>query len=58
VLGALFLGVVKNALPVIGVSPFWQMAISGTVIILAVAFNARAERQKGRIILKAAEARS
>ena len=30
VLGALFLGVIKNALPVINVSPFWQMAISGT----------------------------
>lgn len=55
VLGALFLGIVKNALPVIGVSPFWQMAISGAVIILAVAFNARAERKKGRIILKSAE---
>ena len=55
VLGALFLGVVKNALPVIGVSPFWQMAISGAVIIIAVAFNARAERKKGRIILKSAE---
>ncbi len=57
VLGALFLGVMKNALPVIGVSPFWQMAISGAVIIIAVAFNARAERKKGRIILKSAEAR-
>jgi rhamnose transport system permease protein len=56
VLGALFLGVMKNALPVIGVSPFWQMAISGAVIIIAVAFNARAERKKGRIILKSAEA--
>jgi rhamnose transport system permease protein len=55
VLGALFLGVMKNALPVIGVSPFWQMAISGAVIIIAVAFNARAERKKGRIILKSAE---
>jgi rhamnose transport system permease protein len=55
VLGALFLGIVKNALPVIGVSPFWQMAISGAVIIIAVAFNARAERTKGRIILKSAE---
>lgn len=55
VLGALFLGIVKNALPVIGVSPFWQMAISGAVIIIAVAFNARAERKKGRIILKSAE---
>jgi len=55
VLGALFLGIIKNALPVINVSPFWQLAISGTVIIIAVAFNARAERKKGRVILKQAE---
>jgi len=52
VLGALFLGVIKNALPVIGISPFAQMAISGVVIILAVVFNARAEKKKGRIILR------
>ncbi|MCM2292343.1 ABC transporter permease [Allorhizobium sp. BGMRC 0089] len=51
-LGALFLGVIKNALPVIGISPFAQMAISGFVIVLAVVFNARAERRKGRIILR------
>ncbi|WMT92397.1 ABC transporter permease [Pelagibacterium sp. H642] len=56
VLGALFLGIVANALPVIDVSPFAQMAISGTVIIIAVIFNARAERKKGRIILRKAEA--
>jgi rhamnose transport system permease protein len=56
VLGALFLGVIKNALPVIGVSPFWQLAISGLAIILAVGFNARHGRIKGRIILKSAEA--
>lgn len=55
VLGALFLGVIKNALPVIDISPFWQLAISGTAIIVAVAFNARAERRKGRVILKRAE---
>lgn len=55
VLGALFLGVIKNALPVINVSPFWQLAISGLAIIVAVAFNARAERRKGRVILKRAE---
>jgi rhamnose transport system permease protein len=55
VLGALFLGVIKNALPVINISPFWQLAISGTVIIIAVAFNARAERKQGRVILKRAE---
>ncbi|MGI6247477.1 MAG: ABC transporter permease [Pseudochelatococcus sp.] len=55
ILGALFLGVIKNALPVAGVSPFWQMAISGAAILLAVAFNARSERRQGRIILKSAE---
>ncbi len=56
VLGALFLGVIKHALPVVGISPFWQLAISGSAIILAVAFNARQGRKAGRIILKSAEA--
>lgn len=51
-LGALFLGVINSALPVINISPFWQMAISGFAIILAVVLNARAEKQKGRIILR------
>ncbi|MBY6048450.1 ABC transporter permease [Vannielia litorea] len=54
-LGALFLGVIKNALPVVDISPFWQLAISGAAIIIAVAVNARAARVKGRIILKSAE---
>ncbi|MCV6823459.1 MULTISPECIES: ABC transporter permease [Halocynthiibacter] len=54
-LGALFLGVVKNALPVVDVSPFWQLAISGAAIIIAVAFNAKSGRSKGRVILKSAE---
>ncbi|QMU58205.1 MAG: ABC transporter permease [Boseongicola sp.] len=58
VLGALFLGVIKNALPVINVSPFWQLAISGSAIIIAVALNARSSRVKGRIILKQAEQKS
>lgn len=55
VLGALFLGIIKNALPVVDISPFWQLAISGSAIIIAVAVNARSERKKGRIILKKAE---
>lgn len=55
VLGALFLGVIKNALPVVDISPFWQLAISGGAIIIAVALNAQANRKKGRIILKRAE---
>ncbi len=55
VLGALFLGVMKNALPVVNISPFWQLFISGAAIIIAVALNARSTRTKGRIILKSAE---
>ncbi|WP_300038812.1 ABC transporter permease [uncultured Roseobacter sp.] len=54
-LGALFLGIIKNALPVVDISPFWQLAISGGAIIVAVALNAQANREKGRIILKRAE---
>lgn len=55
VLGALFLGIISNALPVINISPFWQMAISGSAIIFAIVLNARSERKQGRIILKKAE---
>ncbi len=54
VLGALFLGVINTALPVINVSPFWQLAISGAAILLAVVLNARGERKEGRIILRKA----
>lgn len=54
-LGALFLGIISNALPVVNISPFWQLAISGGAIIIAVALNAQASRDKGRIILKQAE---
>jgi rhamnose transport system permease protein len=51
VLGALFLGVVVNALPVMQVSPFWQMAIAGAVILGAVVLNARAEARPEKLIL-------
>lgn len=50
--GALFLGVINNALPVIGISPFWQMAISGAVIVIAVLLNERGNTRKGRLILR------
>ncbi|MCW5222149.1 ABC transporter permease [Verminephrobacter aporrectodeae] len=51
-LGVLFIGVVNGALPVIQVSPFWQQAISGAVILVSVALNARAQRRCGRQILE------
>ena len=54
VLGALFLGVVKNALPVMHISPFWQLAISGVAILGAVIINAGRERRTGRLILREA----
>jgi rhamnose transport system permease protein len=56
VLGALFLGVIKNALPVVNISPFWQLAISGAAILIAVAANSRAEGRVRRNILRNMEA--
>jgi len=50
-LGALFLGIVNTALPVLQITPFWQMAISGAVILAAVVINARAERSPDKLIL-------
>ena len=50
--GALFLGIINNALPVIGISPFWQMAMSGAVIVVAVLLNERGNKRKGRLILR------
>lgn len=50
-LGALFIGVIVNALPVMQVSPFWQMLISGAVILVAVVVNARAELRPDKLIL-------
>jgi rhamnose transport system permease protein len=51
-LGCLFLGVIKNALPLLAVSPFWQMAISGAVIVTAAVLNAAGARgpQRQRIL--------
>jgi rhamnose transport system permease protein len=56
VLGALFLGLIKNALPVMHISPFWQLGISGAVIVVAVLINLRSERGSRRLILKNSEA--
>ncbi len=39
VLGAIFLGIINNALPVVTFSPFYQMTIQGFVIIFAIVAN-------------------
>lgn len=51
VLGALFLAVINNALPIVKVSPFWQSALTGIVILTAVLLNARGKKNTGRQIL-------
>jgi rhamnose transport system permease protein len=51
VLGALFLTVIGNALPVLQVSPFWQSALTGLVILIAVLINARGAGRRSRQIL-------
>jgi rhamnose transport system permease protein len=50
-LGALFLTVIGNALPVLQVSPFWQSALTGLVILAAVLINARGAGKRSRQIL-------
>lgn len=50
-LGALFIGVIVNALPTMQVSPFWQMAVAGAAILAAVIINARAEAHPDKLIL-------
>ncbi len=52
VLGCLFIGVIKNALPLVGVSPFWQMGINGLVIVIAALLSAKRIDAK-RAILEA-----
>ena len=44
VLGAVLLGILNNALPMIDVSPFWQMFIQGAIILIAVLINAMVKR--------------
>ncbi|MBM0103871.1 ABC transporter permease [Steroidobacter sp. S1-65] len=50
VLGCLFIGIIRNALPLIGVSPFWQMGINGLVIVIAAVLSARRREDKRAIL--------
>jgi rhamnose transport system permease protein len=52
VLGALFLGIVNNALTVINLSPFYQMAIQGFVILAAIVANTAVDRRNQAAMLR------
>lgn len=54
-LGVIFLGMVNVALPILGVSAFWQSAIYGAVILLALVID-RSVRQRGVASLRLARA--
>lgn len=45
VLGTLLLGVIANALNLTGISPFWQPAVTGAVILAAVGVDAAQRRR-------------
>ncbi|MDR3497144.1 MAG: ABC transporter permease [Ancalomicrobiaceae bacterium] len=46
VLGTLLLGIIANALNLIGVSPFWQPAVTGAVILVAVGLDSYQRKQR------------
>lgn len=52
ILGALFLGIINNALPVINLSPFYQMFIQGAVVLAAMFFNTMMDKRQEKQILK------
>jgi rhamnose transport system permease protein len=51
VLGVILFGILANALPLINVSPFWQQAIQGFVILVAIITNVLIKRNNDRTVL-------
>jgi rhamnose transport system permease protein len=52
ILGTILFGILNNALPLIDVSPFWQQAIQGIVILAAVLTNVLVKRNSQRMALR------
>lgn len=44
ILGAMLIGILNNALPLMNVSPFWQKGIEGSIILVAVLLNVMVKR--------------
>ncbi len=51
ILGALFLGIINNALPVINLSPFYQMFIQGFIVLFAMLINTLSARHNEKMLL-------
>lgn len=52
ILGALFIGILNNALPMIHISTFWQNFIEGIIILFAVLMDIFVKRQNVKTALK------
>ncbi|MDR1419136.1 MAG: ABC transporter permease [Treponema sp.] len=52
VLGVILFGILANALPLVKVSPFWQQAIQGFVILAAIITNVLIKRNNDRAVLR------
>ncbi|MCF6336266.1 MAG: ABC transporter permease [Spirochaetales bacterium] len=51
ILGALFLGILTNALPVVHLSPFYQLGLQGVVILGAMIVNSVSEKRNEKKLL-------
>ena len=51
IVGALFLGIINNALPVINFSPFYQMLIQGVIVLGAMYLNTMMDNRKEKQLL-------
>jgi rhamnose transport system permease protein len=53
-LGALLLGMIQNALILVNISPFWQLAVQGLLILLAVVSDSSIQQRVRRTIRRVA----
>jgi len=53
-LGALLLGVIQNGLTLSGISPFWQLAVQGFLILLAVVSDSAIQQRVKQTVIRGA----
>jgi len=51
-IGAILISIVENALSVTQISPFWQLAIQGFIILLAVVMDAVMKNRDRKTVVR------
>jgi rhamnose transport system permease protein len=54
-LGALLLGIIQNALTLVQISPFWQLAVQGLLILLAVIADSSIQQRVKQTFIRGAD---